>query len=64
LIDTDTLLGWAKQMIWKGIQLIVALSHKTYQRGISLGKEAIQAVAARRCRYSSLAPVPHAPSSL
>jgi len=46
-IDAETMLGWAKQMPWKGIHPIVTLSHKIYQKGISLGKAAMQAVEAR-----------------
>jgi hypothetical protein len=47
LIDAETMLGWAEQMTWKGIHAIVALSHTMYPKGISLGKAAMQAVAAR-----------------
>ena len=47
LIDAETMLGWAKQMPWKGIHPIVALSYKMYQKGVSLGKAAMQAVEAR-----------------
>jgi hypothetical protein len=47
LIDAETMLGWAKQMTWKGIHPIVALSYKIYQKGVSLGKAAMQAVEAR-----------------
>ena len=36
-----------EQMTWKGLHPIVALSHKVYQKGISLGKAAMQAVEAR-----------------
>ena len=54
LIDAETMLGWAKQMTWKGIHPIVALSHKMYQKGISLGKAAMQAVEARLKRDPNL----------
>jgi transposase len=47
LIDAETMLGWAKQMTWKGSHPIVTLSHKMSQKGISLGKAAMQAVEAR-----------------
>jgi hypothetical protein len=47
LIDAETMLGWAKQMTWKGRHPIVELSRKVYQKGISLGKVAMQAVEAR-----------------
>ena len=54
LIDAETMLGWAKQMTWKGIHPIVALSHKMYQKGISLGKAAMQALEARLKRDPNL----------
>jgi Rhodopirellula transposase DDE domain len=54
LIDVDTMLEWAKSMTWKGLQPIVALSHKGYQKGISLGKKAMQAVEARLKRHPEL----------
>jgi hypothetical protein len=47
LIEAETMLGWAKQMPWKGIHPSVALSDKIYQKGVSLGKAAMQAVEAR-----------------
>jgi hypothetical protein len=54
LIDAETMLGWAKQMPWKGIHPLVALSHKRYQKGIALGKAAMQAVEARLKRDPNL----------
>jgi transposase len=54
LSDTETMLGWAKQMTWKGIHPIVALSHKMYHKGISIGKAAMQAVEARLKRDPNL----------
>ena len=54
LIEAETMLGWAKQMTWKGIHPIVALSHKVYQKGIALGKAAMQAVEARLKRDPNL----------
>jgi len=36
--------GVAKRMTWKGLAPVVALSHKVYQKGIALGKAAMQAV--------------------
>ena len=54
LIDAETMLGWAKQMTWKGIHPIVALSHKMYHKGIALGKAAMQAVEARLKRDPNL----------
>ena len=54
LIDAETMLKWAKQVTWKGIHPIVALSHNMYQKGISLGKTAMQAVEARLKRDPNL----------
>jgi DDE family transposase len=54
LSDAETMLGWAKQMTWKGLHPIVALSYKMYQKGVSLGKAAMQAVAARLKRDPNL----------
>ena len=54
LIDAETMLGWAKQMTWKGIHPIVALSYKMYQKGVSLGKAAMQVVEARLKRDPNL----------
>jgi len=54
LTDTETMLGWAKQMTWKGIHPIVELSRKVYQKGIALGKAAMQAVEARLKRDPNL----------
>jgi hypothetical protein len=47
LIDAETMLGGAKQMTWKGIHPIGALSYKMDQKGVALGKAAMQAVEAR-----------------
>jgi Rhodopirellula transposase DDE domain len=47
LIDAETMLGGAKQMPWKGRHPVVELSRKVYDKGISLGKAAMQAVEAR-----------------
>lgn len=54
LIDVETMLGWAKKMTWKGIQPVVELSRKVYEKGISLGKRAMQAVEARLKRHPEL----------
>jgi len=47
LVNVETMGEWAKSMTWKGMHPIIALSHKGYQKGISLGKAAMQAVEAR-----------------
>lgn len=54
LIDAETMLGWAKQMTWKGLHPVVELSRKVYDKGISLGKAAMQAVEARLKRDPEL----------
>jgi len=54
LIDVETMLGWAKQMRWKGLHPVVELSRTVYNKGISLGKAAMQAVEARLNRDSAL----------
>ena len=54
LVDVETMLEWAKSMTWKGIQPVVALSHKVDQKGIALGKKAMQAVERRLERHPEL----------
>jgi hypothetical protein len=54
LINVETMLGWAKQMTWKGLHPVVALSRKVYDKGISLSKVAMQAVEARLKRDVAL----------
>ena len=47
LTDHETMLAWAKSMTWKGVHPVVELIRKVYEKGISLSKEAMQAVEAR-----------------
>jgi len=54
LIDAETMLEWAKSMTWKGLHPVVELSRQVYQKGISLGKAAMQAVEARLKRDANL----------
>lgn len=54
LIDVETMVEWAKSMTWKGMPPLVELSHKVYQKGIALGKAAMQAVEARLTRHPAL----------
>ncbi len=54
LVDVETMLEWAKRMTWKGLYPVVALNRKVYQKGISLGKKAMQAVEARLERHPEL----------
>jgi hypothetical protein len=44
LIDVETMLAWAQSMTWKGLQPIITLSRKVYQKGISLTKKAMRAI--------------------
>ena len=59
LIDAETMLEWAKRMTWKGLHPIVELSHKVYQKGIALGKAAMQAVEKTIGAPSCIAQVRH-----
>jgi hypothetical protein len=54
LIDTETMLEWAKRMTWKGMHPVVELSRTLYQKGISLGKAAMQAIEERLERHPEL----------
>jgi hypothetical protein len=54
LVDVETMLEWAKRMTWKGLHPVVALSRQVYQKGIALGKKAMQAVEARLERHPEL----------
>ena len=54
LIDAETMLEWAKKMTWKGLHPVVKLSRKVYNKGITLGKAAMQAVEARLERHPEL----------
>jgi transposase len=47
LTDVDTMLNWAQSMTWKGINPILKLSRKIYEKGISLSKKAMRAIEAR-----------------
>ena len=41
------MLGWAKQMTWKGLYPVVNLRRKGYEKGIALRKAAMAAVETR-----------------
>lgn len=47
LVDTETMLEWAKSMTWKGTRPIVKLSRTIYEKGISLSKKAMQEIETR-----------------
>ena len=54
LLDVETMLAWAKSMTWKGIHPVVELSRKGYQKGIALGKKAMQVIERRLERQPEL----------
>jgi len=54
LTDAETLFQWAKTMTWKGLHPVVELSRTIYEKGVSLTKEAMQAVEARLVRNPQL----------
>lgn len=54
LTDSETMLGWARSMTWKGIHPVVTLSRDVYEKGRSLSKKAMQAVEARLKRHPDL----------
>jgi hypothetical protein len=54
LIDSETMLEWAKRMTWKGLSPVVERSRTVYQKGIALGQVAMQAVAKRLKRHPAL----------
>ena len=47
LLDTQTMLAWARSMTWKGLTPIVKLSDSIYAKGISLGKKAMKDIESR-----------------
>ena len=47
LVDTETMLEWAKSMTWKGIHPVVKLSGAVYQKGVSLSKKAMREIETR-----------------
>lgn len=47
LIDVETMLAWAQSMTWKGLQPIIQLSRKVYEKGISLTKKAMRQIEKR-----------------
>jgi hypothetical protein len=54
LVAVETMLAWAKSMTWKGLHPVVELSRKVYQKGIALGKKAMQAIESRLERHPEL----------
>ncbi len=47
LRNAETMLAWAKNMTWKGLNPIVNLSKKLYQKGISLTKKEMEEIEKR-----------------
>lgn len=55
LLDTvDAVVGFAATMTWKGARPTVALVTTTYERGVTLTKEAMAAVESRLTRHPTL----------
>ncbi len=54
LVDAQTMLEWAKSMTWKGINPVVTLCRKTYEKGVSLSKAAMREIEARLERNPAL----------
>lgn len=44
LTDSDTMLRWAGSMTWKGLNPVVKITKKMYQKGITLSKAAMRSV--------------------
>lgn len=47
LIDVETMLLWAQSMTWKGLNPIINLSKKVYEKGISLSKKVMKGIEER-----------------
>ncbi len=41
------MLQWAKSMTWKGVHPVVELNRTVYEKGITVAKDAMQAVESR-----------------
>jgi hypothetical protein len=54
LVDVETMMAWARSMTWKRLHPGVTLSRKVYQKGLALGKKAMQEVAHRLERHPDL----------
>ena len=54
LVDVETRVEWANTMTWRGLHPSVELRHTLSQKGIALGKAAMQAVEARLVRHPAL----------
>lgn len=47
LIDVETMLLWTQSMTWKGLNPIINLSKKVYEKGISLSKKVMKGIEER-----------------
>ena len=54
LRNAETMLAWAKNMTWKGLNPIVNLSKKLYKKGISLTKKEMEEIEKRLERNPNL----------
>lgn len=54
LTNAQTMLAWATSMTWKGMYPIIELSHKSYQKGLSLTKRQMHPIENRLERNPSL----------
>jgi hypothetical protein len=54
LVDAQTMLNWARSMTWKGLNPVVEMSRRVYEKGISLSKAAMQDIEARLQRNPQL----------
>ncbi|KPA15380.1 Rhodopirellula transposase family protein [Candidatus Magnetomorum sp. HK-1] len=54
LLDSESMLKWAQSMTWKGLNPVVRLSKKIYEKGISLCKKAMHKIEERLVRNPKL----------
>ena len=54
LRDAETMVAWAKSMTWKGLHPVIEVSHRLYQKGVSLSKAAMREIEARLKRHPDL----------
>lgn len=54
LTTIETTLNWAKTMTWKGCHPVVTLCETNYQKGITLGKQALAEIESRLQRHPLL----------
>jgi len=54
LVDAQTMLNWARSLTWKGLNPVVEMSRRVYEKGISLSTAAMQDIEARLQRNPQL----------